>query len=385
MPSKFNVLNSAIGQAKLASRVRSMLGVEEDPNVKVGINGFGRLGRMVCKIVQETAGIDVVAINDPHIDAEYMAYMLLHGKSNLAGPYSGEVLVENGQLMLDGRPVSVMAERSCNEINWVSAGAKYVVECSGHFDTLKKARGHLTGGAKRIVVAAPCVDAPTFVMGANHKAYNNEEVISGGSAAMHCLALLCRVVHEAEATGGIEHASASVMHASEPLELEQVLAGPSGAKAADWRSGRGEGIDIVPAASEAAQIVGKLLPDLEGRVHGSCYRLPAPTGGASVLDLTVKLRRPCEMDALLRAVRDAAETPALRGKLGYRDDAVDGGDFRADGRTCIVDAQASLALNDTFVKLIAWYNNEWAFCRRLVELLIHMQAVEFGVNPDALL
>ena len=153
--SKLGVAKSVIDQAKLAVRVRTMLGVKEDPNVKVGINGFGRLGRLICKIIQETEGIDVVAINDPHIDAEYMAYMLIYGKSNVAGPYRGDVLEEAGQLLLDGRPVTVMAMRNCNEINWVSAGVKYVVDCSGQTDVLKKANGHLTGGALRVVVAAP--------------------------------------------------------------------------------------------------------------------------------------------------------------------------------------------------------------------------------------
>ena len=382
--SKLGVAKSVIDQAKLAVRVRTMLGVKEDPNVKVGINGFGRLGRLICKIIQETEGIDVVAINDPHIDAEYMAYMLIYGKSNVAGPYRGDVLEEAGQLLLDGRPVTVMAMRNCNEINWVSAGVKYVVDCSGQTDVLKKANGHLTGGALRVVVAAPCANAPTFVMGVNHKAYNSEEVISTGSTAMHCLALLCKVVHEAEATGGIEHASASVLHASRLPELEQVQAGPGGAKSADWRSSRGEGIDIIPAANESAQMIGTLLPELAGRVHGSSFRVPAPMGGASCVDLTVKLRQPCGLDAVRKAVRDAAETPALVGTLGYRDDAVDSSDFVSDGRTCIFDGAASMALNDSFVKLIAWYNNEWAYCRRIVELILHIQAVDHGVVGDAL-
>ena len=166
----FANINSAIGQARLAVRVRSMLGVEEDPNLKVGINGFGRIGRLVCKMIQETAGIDVVAINDPYIDADYMAYMLLHGSSNVAGPYCGDVLAENGQLLLDGRPGTVYAQREPEKTNWVAAGARYVIDCSGLHDTLRKASGHLKGGAHKVLVAAPCAHAPTFVMGANHKA-----------------------------------------------------------------------------------------------------------------------------------------------------------------------------------------------------------------------
>lgn len=377
-----NHINSAIGQARLAVRVRSMLGVVEDPNVKVGINGFGRVGRLICKIIQETEGIDVVAINDPHIDAEYMAYMLVHGNSNVAGPYRGDVLAEDGQLLLDGRPVSVFAEREPSATNWASAGAKYIIECSGQHDNLRKASGHLKSGATRVLVAAPCTGAPTFVMGANHKRYANEPVLTAGSAATHCLALLAKVVHEA--CGGIETAMATVVHASTLPELEQVQAGPSGAQAADWRSGRGEGLDIIPAASEAAASVGTLLPELQGKVHGSSYRVPAP-GSGSVVDLTVRLSAPCELAELRKALREAAASPALRGKLGYRDDAVDGADFSADGRSCVVDGRSSLALSPTFVKLVAWYGNEWAYCRRVVELALHMQAVEHGVVPDAML
>ena len=379
MPAGFaSHLNTALGQARLAVRVRTMLGVAEDPNVKVGINGFGRIGRLVAHAICELEGVDVVAINDPYIDAEYMAYMLQHDPTH--GAYKGTVLADAGGLLLDGRPLTITAHKEPSQINWVSSGARYVVEASGCFDTPKRATAHLRGGAQRVIVAAPCGDAPQFVMGANHLSYNNEPLVSAGSAATHCLALLTRAVHESV---GIKQASVSVLHASRPHELEHIGPGPAGEKSNDWRSGRAEGTDIIPAASEAARSVGQLLPDLSGRLHGACFRVPAP-GLVSVVDLTVELAAPCEFKHLKRCMRDAAQSRVLAGKLGYRDDSVGGGDFSDDGRSCIVDGQSSLALNDHFVKLVAWYGNEWPYAKRIAELILHMQAVDHGVVQDGL-
>ena len=391
-PGLFANLNSAIGEARLAVRVRSMLGVKEDPNLKVGINGFGRLGRLVCKAVQEMEGIDVVAINDPYIEADYMAYMLQHGDGRTpVGAYGGGVVVEDGQLLLDGRPVTVMAVREPSEINWVSTGARYIVECSGCFETLRRASGHLTGGAQRVIIASPSADTipadtPQFVMGANHLSYANETVISAGSTASHCLSILAKVVHESV---GIAHASVSVLHSSKERELDHVTAGPAGPESSDWRSGRGEGVDVIPAASEAAASLPKLVPDLAGRVGGSCFRVPSE-GGVSVLDLTLILETPCELARLKQIIREAAATSALRGKLGYRDDSVDSHDFAADGRSCILDGASCMAPGgsseegSSLVKLVAWYANEWPYARRMVELMLHMQDVDHGVVAEAL-
>ena len=192
---KFSKLNTAIGEARLASRVRNMLGVKEDPNVKVGINGFGVMGRLVCKACQEIEGIDVVAINDPYVDVEYMAYQLQHpglATGACGGPYQGEIVAENEQLMLDGRPVTVMSEPEPDKIEWVSTGAKYVVDCTGAFNTMRKASGHFKGGAQKVIVAGACGEAPQYVMGANHKTYKNETLVSAGTPANHCLALLVK-------------------------------------------------------------------------------------------------------------------------------------------------------------------------------------------------
>jgi glyceraldehyde 3-phosphate dehydrogenase len=379
MPGGFaSHLNTALGQAKLAVRVRSMLGLAEDPNVKVGINGFGRMGRLIAHAIRETEGVDVVAINDPYIDAEYMAYMLDHDATH--GKYRGTVLADGGELLLDGRPVVITAHKEPSDVNWVSAGARYVIEASGCFDTPKKAGAHLRGGAQRVVVCAPCGDLPQFVAGINHLRYNNEPLISAGSAATHSLALLCRAVDEA---CGIVQASASVLHASRPQELEHVLpVGPGNEKSSDWRSGRGNGDDVIPCFSAAATAVGTLLPALKGRVHSTGWRVPAP-GGVSCVDLTVELERGVPLAELKRQLREAARSSALAGRLGYRDDAVGGGDFADDGRSCIIDGASCLAVNESFVKLVGWYQNEWPYAKRVVELLLHLQAVDHGVHFEA--
>jgi glyceraldehyde 3-phosphate dehydrogenase len=395
---KFAKLNTAIGEARLASRVRNMLGVKEDPNVKVGINGFGVMGRLVCKACQEIEGIDVVAINDPYVDVEYMAYQLQHpGLATgawAAGPYQGEIVAENEQLMLDGRPVTVMSEPEPDKIEWVSTGAKYVVDCTGAFNTMRKASGHFKGGAQKVIVAGACGEAPQYVMGANHKTYKNETLVSAGTPANHCLALLVKAIDEAAAAsssdggGGIEHCCATILHASRKLELEKVDAGPSGKGSADWRSGRGEGIDVIPTVSEAAEMLPRLLPTLAGKVSGMCFRVPAGCESARVscVDLTVSLNEPgMELGKLRNALRDAASSHALRGKLGYRDDDVSAADFVGDSRSCIVDGAASLQSSPTLLKLVAWYQVEWPYARRLVELLLHMQAVDHGVVADGLL
>jgi glyceraldehyde 3-phosphate dehydrogenase len=366
-------LNTAIGQARLAARVRGMLGIQEDPNVKVGINGFGTMGRLIAHAIRETEGVDLVAINDPYIDAEYMAYMLEH--DSVHGPYKGTVVPDSGDLMVDGRPVTVTSIKDPSQINWVAAGARYVVEASGHFDTPKRAAAHLLGGAHRVVVAAACGDAPQFVVGANHQGYNNEPLVSAGSAAAHCLALLARALDESV---GLTQGCACVLLASRPQQLEQVAAGPSGEKSLDWRSGRGEGVDVIPAATAAATETCALLPQLRGKLCGAtAFRVPAP-GGVSVVDFSVELAAPVALAQLKQKLRDVAASPQFTGRLGYRDDAVGGVDFVGDGRSCVIDANSCLAVSDTFVKIVAWFANEWPYAKRLVELLLHMQAVEHG-------
>ena len=377
----FSKLNTAVGQARLAARVRNMLGVDEDPNVKVGINGFGRLGRLLAHAIRETDGVDLVAINDPYIDIEYMAYMLQHDGAH--GPYRGSVAAEPSEdgtvrLVLDGRPVTVTQAKEPSEINWVESGARYVIEASGYFDSPKKASGHLRSGAYRVVVAAPCGDAPQFVVGLNHLQYRDQQIVSAGSPAAHAAALLARAVDEA---AGVKTACLSVLQASKPHELEQIGAGPAGPSSLDWRSGRGGGNDVIPSASDAALAVGVLLPHLKTKVHGAGFRVPA-SSGVSVVDLTAELSSAIEWDALRRRLREACASAALSGRLGYRDDVVDGADFVDDGRSCVIDGHSSLALSETFVKVIGWYAKEWPYAKRLVELLLHMQAVDHGVMMD---
>lgn len=366
-------MKTAIGQATLSARVRHMLGVEEDPNVKVGINGFGKLGRLLACAIREIDGIDLVAINDPYLEADYMAYMLQHDSA--PGGYLGTAEAVEDELMLDGRPCCLFAERESSKIPWHSSGATFVVEASGRCSSVVAAQAHLKGGAQHVVVAAPCDDCPQLVVGINETTYSGQSVVSGASAAAHCLALLLKVVNDAF---GVEQASASVLQACSKQQLEEVVAGPSGKGHADWRSGRGEGLDIIPTQAEPIAAVRAILPSLARRIGGAGFRLPAE-GSASVVDLTVELRKQASMETIRGAFAAAAFSMPLRGRLGHRDDEVDGGDVCVDGRAAIFDGRASMALSPTFVKLIGWFPNEWGYCRRLIELILHMHLHDLGV------
>lgn len=291
-------MKNAFGQARLAARVQHTFGVAEDPNLKVGINGFGRRGRLLCRAIRETDGIDLVAVNDPYIDAAYMAHMVQHDAVH--GSYIDSVAEDAGQLVLDGRPISVTSHADPAAINWSAAGARYVVDCSGQFETARKISGHQRGGAQRVVVAGPCAGAPCFMMGVNHTRYANEAVVAAGSAAAQCLALLLKAV---DAAVDLEFATASVVYASRSRELEQIAAGPAGEASADWRSGRPGGLDTIPAHSDAAEVVCEVLPSLAGRVRSSAFRVPAEES-ASAIDTTILLRSPAELRAVRAAIRD---------------------------------------------------------------------------------
>ena len=369
-------MQTAIGQAKLSVRVRKMLGIEEDPNIKVGINGFGRLGRLVFRAIMDLDGIDVVSINDPYIDAEYMAYMLQHDE--LFGSCRCSLDAnEDGQLVVDGHPITILSCREPREIDWYACGAVYVIEASGRFDTPAGARAHLTGGAKHVIVAAPCGNAPQLIVGVNHDQYRSTDtVVSGGSPAAHCLAMVAKVVDEAF---GIEHASVNVLQACRKEQLDQVAAGPAGKQATDWRSGRGGGIDVIPTAAECIEVVCKALPGLDGRLGGAGYRVPG-SSAVSLVDVTIALRRPATMEQLGEAMSAAASVQPLRGRLGYRMDDVNGGDFVADGRSAIFDRRSSIGVSPSLVKVVAWFPGAWPYARRIVELLLHMHGVDHGID-----
>lgn len=371
-------LKTAMGQAALSARIRKMLGVEEDPNLKVGINGFGKLGRLIARAIMEAEDVDLVAINDPYVDADYMAYQLLH--DDVHGPCRATVEApDRRSLLINGRPVNLLSTREPEKVDWDGGGARYVIEASGRFTTAHLARGHLkSAGVEHVIIAAPCADVPQLLAGVNSTSYKGETVVSCGSSASHCLALLCKALDEAF---GLESAAVSVLQACTSHELSQVEAGPQGANDG-LRSGSSGSRDIIPTCSEAVAAVRKMLPALAGRLGGLAFRVPSSPGGASVVDLTVELRSPADLGAIRAAMSAAASAEPLRGRLGFRDDDVDGADFDADGRSCIFDGRASMALSSTFVKVVAWYPREWAYARRLVEVLLHMQAIDRGQLGD---
>ena len=374
-------LQTAMGQARLSVRIRNMLGVEEDPNIKVGINGFGRLGRMLACALHEADGIDLVAINDPFVDAEYMAYMLEHDSApnGFRGTAKGDA--NNGVLLLDGRPVTVFSCKDPATIEWFSTGALYVIEASGHFTSGASAAGHREGGTQHIIMAAPCTDCVELVAGVNHERYAGEAIVSAGSPCTQCLAYLLMVL---EGACEIAHASVNVLQACSAVELEHVSPGPSGAQSSDWRSSMQGSVDIIPTAVSAISSVRQILPKLASRLGGAGFRVPAATRpGASCVDMTLLLRGPTGLSHIRSAMRAAASEQPLCGRLGYRDDDVSAADFADDSRSVIFDAHASMQQGAHLVKLIAWYPHEWAYCRRIVELLYHMQAVDYGAPGAA--
>lgn len=383
LAGKLADLKTAMGQARLSVRVRKMLGVEEDPNLKVGINGFGRLGRMLATVLVEAEGIDLVAINDPFVDPEYMAYMLQQDGAPNGFHTSAEGDDKLGQLRLDGKPITVFSSKDPSKIDWFSAGAVYIIEASGRFTSAASAAGHLEGGAQHVVVAAPLEDCPQLLVGVNHEAYAGETVISAGSACAHALAYLLTVLEDACGEGGIAHACASVLQASSDIELEQVAPGPQGANSSDWRSSMRGNLDTIPRALDALADVRAILPTMATRLGGSSFRVPSPVRpGASCIDLTLMLDRPTELARLRTAMRVAAQQQPLRGRVGYRDDDVSAADFAIESRSVIFDGHASLQHSPSMLKVIAWYPHEWAYCRRLMELLYHMHAFDYGAAPE---
>lgn len=332
---------------------------------------------MLCSTILRTEGLVLAAINDPYVQPEYMEYMLRESSP----PVNAEARA--GGLVLDGVHVPVFTGRTPDAIDWASAGVAYVIEASGQFCSRSKAQGHLVGGAAYVVVAAPCDDAPQLVAGINHLSFGGEKVVSAGSSATHCAALLAKVVDEA---AGIEEGLISVIAASTLHELQKVQPGPRGGRlSADIRSSREIGsADIVPASLETPAALTRLMPKLAGRLAGSAYRVPG--ADVSAVDLTCKLRDPAGIEGVKRAVRAACDSAQLRGKVGYREESeggLDAGlapDFgaAADLPPCIFDAGSSLGLNDTFVKLVAWFPNEWGYCKQLLELVAHIHVVECG-------
>nr|ADB92612.1 glyceraldehyde-3-phosphate dehydrogenase [Lentinus polychrous] len=325
--------------------------------VKVGINGFGRIGRTVLRNALLHGDINVVAVYDPFIDLEYMVYMFKY--DSVHGRFKGTVEAKDGKLLVEGKPISVFEEKDPANINWASVGAEYIVESTGVFTTTEKASAHLKGGAKKVIISAPSADAPMFVCGVNLEAYDPKyDVISNASCTTNCFAPLAKVIHD---NFGIVEGLMTTVHAT--TATQRTVDGPSHK---DWRGGRAVGNNIIPSSTGAAKAVGKVIPSLNGKLTGMSFRVP--TIDVSVVDLVVRLEKPATYDEIKDAIKAAAAGP-FKGILDYTEEKVVSTDFTGNDASSIFDAEAGIALNNNFVKLIAWYDNEWGYSHRVCDLV----------------
>ncbi len=331
--------------------------------IKVGINGFGRIGRLVFRASVERDNLDVVAINDPFIDLEYMVYMLKY--DSVHGRFNGDVCIKGDKLVVNGKEITVFQCMNPEDIAWGEAGVEYVVESTGVFTTVDKASAHFKGGAKKVVISAPSADAPMFVMGVNHKDYKSDmNVVSNASCTTNCLAPLSKVIND---KFGIIEGLMSTVHAT--TATQKTVDGPS---KKDWRGGRAAAANIIPSSTGAAKAVGKVIPELDGKLTGMAFRVP--TINVSVVDLTCRLEKPATYEEIKAAVKEAANGE-LKGILGYTEDDVVSTDFIHEYCTSVFDAKAGIALNDNFVKLVSWYDNEWGYSNKCLDLVSHMASV----------
>jgi glyceraldehyde 3-phosphate dehydrogenase len=330
--------------------------------IKIGINGFGRIGRLVARVALQTDGVELVAINDPFINTEYMTYMFKYDSTHSHWKHSEVKVQDSNTLLFDDKPVTVFGVRNPEDIPWGEAGAEYVVESTGVFTDKEKASAHLKGGAKKVVISAPSKDAPMFVMGVNEDQYKSEiDIVSNASCTTNCLAPLAKVIHD---KFGILEGLMTTVHAV--TATQKTVDGPS---MKDWRGGRAAGFNIIPSSTGAAKAVGKVLPALNGKLTGMAFRVP--TVDVSVVDLTVRLEKPATYEEIKAAVKAESEGK-LKGILGYCEEDLVSTDFIGDSRSSIFDAKAGIALSETFVKLVSWYDNEWGYSSRVIDLILHM-------------
>ena len=332
--------------------------------IKIGINGFGRIGRLVFRVAAADPSVEVVAVNDPFIDLDYMVYMLKY--DSVHGHFNGTVETKDGKLIVNGESVTVYNCMKPSEIPWGEAGADYVVESTGVFTTMEKASAHFAGGAKKVVISAPSADAPMFVMGVNNDKYTTDmNIVSNASCTTNCLAPLAKVIND---NFGIVEGLMTTVHSA--TNTQKTVDAPS---KKDWRGGRAVGTNIIPSSTGAAKAVGKVIPSLNGKLTGMAFRVP--TIDVSVVDLTVRLEKTATYEEICNAVKKASENE-MKGILGYTEDMVVSTDFTGDPRTSIFDAKAGIALNGNFVKLVSWYDNEWGYSNKVVMLIKHMASVD---------
>ena len=330
--------------------------------LKLGVNGFGRIGRMVLRASLQNDKVEVVAINDL-LDVEHLAYLLKY--DSVHGTCPASIEIEGGHLVIDGKTVRITAERDPQNLKWDEVGAEIVAECTGIFTMLEKAQLHIDGGAKKVVISAPSADAPMFVMGVNHTdATSSDMIVSNASCTTNCLAPLAKVLHD---NFGIAEALMTTVHAVTATQM--TVDGPS---RKDYRGGRSSLLNIIPASTGAAKAVTKVIPSLVGKITGMAFRVP--TADVSVVDLTVKLEKNTSYDEVMAALENASNT-SMSGILGFTKELVVSQDFIGDARTSIVDANAGIQLNETFFKIVSWYDNEAGYSNKLIDLALHVQAL----------
>ncbi len=333
-------------------------------SIKIGINGFGRIGRLAFRAAVNNPDVQVVGINDPFVDPEYMKYMLKY--DTIHGRFDGTIEVKDDALVVNGKETKVYASMKPEEIPWKECGAEYVIEATGLFTVSEKAQAHIQAGAKKVVISAPSKDAPMFVMGVNHKTYTPDmNIVSNASCTTNCLAPLAKVIND---KFGLVEGLMTTVHAT--TATQKTVDGPS---KKDWRGGRAAAGNIIPSSTGAAKAVGKVIPELNGKLTGMSFRVP--TLDVSVVDLTCRLEKPASYEEICNAMKEAAEGE-LKGILGYTEDDVVSSDFISDPRTSIFDAKAGISLNPNFVKLVSWYDNEWGYSNKLIDLITYMNSVD---------
>lgn len=333
--------------------------------VKVGINGFGRIGRLILRSISQRDDVEVVGINDPFISSDYAEYLMSF--DSIHGKFEGEISHTEDSLIVNGKKIKIFAEKDPSMIDWKSCKAEYIAEATGKFTNLEGANLHLKAGAKKVIITAPAKDGiPMFVMGVNEKNYSKDKnIVSNASCTTNCLAPLAKIIND---KFGIEEGLMTTIHSTTATQL--TVDGPS---KKDWRGGRAASYNIIPSSTGAAKAVGEVIPELKGKLTGMSFRVP--TIDVSVVDLTIKLKTKTTYEAIKNEIKMRSENE-LKGIVGYTENPVVSSDFIHDERTCIFDASAGIMLNETFVKLVAWYDNEWGYSCKTVDLIVHMANID---------